>query len=174
MNGAAGVVAARALSGMAHLAAQAIDIAVASNRADARMLVGALEPVDRNGAVAIGPVIHLVNSLAFAAAFRLAGRDVLAGPMWLRGVTFALIETAAVYPTAIFERSHPAIRDGSLPSYRTLVAFAQQGWRHGGLGATLGPLTPKTRQQSPGQRRRALSNFRSTVPTIRRKPMSIG
>lgn len=145
MNGIVGVVAAGLVSGTAYLAAQAIDIGVTGNRTDDRVLAGAVAPVDRDGTVTAGTVMHLVNSVAFAALFRLAGRDLLPGPMWLRGVMFALIETIALYPMAIFQRHHPAIRDGRLPSYLTPVAFLQQIWRHIALGATLGLLTPRDR-----------------------------
>jgi hypothetical protein len=143
MNRMVGIIVAGLASGAAYLAAQAIDIAVTGNKIDDRLLAGALVPVDRADARSVGAVMHGVNSVAFAAAFRWIGRDLLAGPMWLRGMAFALIETIALYPLSIFEPYHPAIRDGRLPSYRTPLAFAQQVWRHVVLGIILGLLTPK-------------------------------
>ena len=143
MNRVVGIAVAGGVSGAAYLAAQAIDIAITGNDLDDRLLVGALVPIDRVDARAVGAAMHGVNSVAFAAVFRLIGRDLLAGPMWLRGLVFALIETIALYPLSLFERYHPAIRDGRLSSYRTPVAFAQQVWRHVVLGVVLGLLTPK-------------------------------
>ena len=142
MNRVVGIAVAGGVSGAAYLAAQAIDIAIAGNDLDDRLLVGALVPIDRVDERAVGTAMHGVNSVAFAAVFRLIGRDLLAGPMWLRGLVFALIETIALYPLSLFERYHPAIRDGRLSSYRTPVAFAQQVWRHVVLGVVLGLLTP--------------------------------
>lgn len=139
-----GIVAAGIVSGAVYLGAQAVDVALTGCRTDDRLLVGGLAPVDAGGDIAVGTIAHLINSVAFAAAFRLVGRDLLAGPMWLRGVTFALVETIALYPLALMERHHPANRDGRLPSYRTPVAFAQQIWRHAALGAVLGLLTPRS------------------------------
>jgi hypothetical protein len=143
MGKVASIAIAGIVSGLAYLAAQAVDIAATGNNTDDRLLAGGLVPVDRSDSVVTGTAMHLVNSLAFSAAFRLVGRDLLAGPMWLRGLLFALIETVALYPMAMFERLHPAIRDGRLPTYRTPVAFAQQVWRHAALGVVLGLLTPK-------------------------------
>lgn len=143
MNRIVGITVAGVASGAAYLAAQAIDIAATGNRIDDRVLAGALVPVGRTDARSVGTVMHGVNSVAFAAVFRLIGRDLLAGPMWLRGLVFALIETIALYPLSIFEPYHPAVRDGRLASYRTPVAFAQQVWRHVVFGIVLGILTPK-------------------------------
>jgi len=143
VNRVAGIVMAGVVSGAAYLAAQTVDIAATGYRTDDRLLVGSLAPVERGEAVAAGTAMHLVNSVAFSAAFRLVGRDLLAGPMWLRGLLFALIETVALYPLAVLEPYHPAIRDGRLPSYRTPTAFLQQVWRHVAVGVTLGLLTPK-------------------------------
>ena len=143
MNRIMGIAVAGAVSGAAYLAAQAIDIAVTGNDTDDRVLVGALMPVDGNDARSVGTAMHIITSVAFAAVFRFIGRDLLRGPMWLRGLLFALIETVALFPLSVLERYHPAIRDGRLPTYRTPVALVQQAWRHAALGIVLGLLTPK-------------------------------
>ena len=143
MNRITGIAFAGLASGGAYLAAQAIDIATTGNNTDDRMLLGALAPLDRDEAVSTGTAMHLVNSIVFAGIFRFVGRDLLTGPMWIRGLTFALIETIALYPLSVFERFHPAIRDGRLPTYRTPVGFAQQVWRHVALGIVLGLATSK-------------------------------
>jgi hypothetical protein len=121
---------------------QAIDLRLTGHRADDRLLVGRLAPVAPARAVQAGTVVHLVNSIAFAAVFRLLVRDMLRGPMWLRGATFALVETLVLYPLALFEDFHPAIRDGSMDSYQSPTAFAQSVSRHLALGVVLGALTP--------------------------------
>lgn len=143
MHRMVGIAVAGVVSGAAYLAAQAVDIAITDHDTDDRLLVGALAPVDQAHARSVGTALHLFNAVIFSAAFRLVGRDLLGGPMWLRGLLFAVIETLAVYPLAILERHHPAVRDGRLPSFRTPVAFGQQVWRHVVLGVVLGVLTPK-------------------------------
>lgn len=143
MNRITGIALAGLASGAAYLAAQAVDIAATGNETDDRVLLGAITPVATSEATTTGTAMHLINSIVFAGIFRLVGRDLLAGPMWLRGLVFALIETLALYPISAFERFHPAIRDGRLPTYRTPTGFAQQVWRHAALGIVLGLTTPK-------------------------------
>lgn len=86
--------------------------------------------------------MHLANSVIFSTVFRLVGRDLLSGPMWWRGVVFATVENTLLYPIAIFEDFHPALRDGQMDSFQSWTAFAQETWRHVVLGAVLGALTP--------------------------------
>ncbi len=143
MNRIAGITIAGLVSGGAYLVAQAIDVAATGNTTDDRVLLGSLAPVPPDETKVTGTAMHLVNSIVFAGIFRFIGRDLLTGPMWLRGLAFALIETLALYPLSVFERFHPAIRDGRLPTYLTPVAFGQQVWRHVALGVALGLTTPK-------------------------------
>lgn len=138
-----GIATAGMASGLAYLAAQELDLRVAGNNVDDRLLVGRLLPVPRSKAIAAGTAAHLANSIALAAFFRLAVRDALRGPMWLRGVQFALAETILLYPLAVFEDFHPAIRDGSLDSYQAPTAFTQSVVRHVAYGVVLGALTPE-------------------------------
>lgn len=138
-----GIVIAGIAAGSAYLLAQAFDLNVTKNRLDDRVLIGRLVPVPRRRAIVIGTVMHLVNSVLFSAVFRLALRDRLAGPMWWRGLQAAIVETVALYPMALLEDFHPAIRDGQLDSYQTATAFLQQVWRHVAFGAVLGLLTPR-------------------------------
>ena len=130
-------------AGGAYLLAQGVDRAITNNRLDDRVLVGRLLPVRRDHAVAVGTVLHLVNSIALAGVFRHLVRDRLPGPMWSRGLVFALVETVLAYPVALLEDAHPAIRDGQLDSFQTPTAFAQQAWRHAVFGGVLGWRTPK-------------------------------
>jgi hypothetical protein len=144
MKTAIQIVGAGMAAGVAFLGAQAVDLAITRNKVDDRVLLGRLAPgATPSQAVAIGAVMHVVNSVVFSAVFRLVIRDRLRGPMWLRGVTFALVENTLLYPLAIFEDFHPALRDGQMDSYQSGTAFAQETWRHVVLGAVLGALTPK-------------------------------
>ncbi len=138
------IVAAGIAAGAAFLGAQALDLAVVRNKVDDRVLLGRLAPGAKpSQAIAIGAAMHIVNSVVFSAVFRLVIRDRLRGPMWARGVTFALLENTLLYPLAILEDFHPALRDGQMDSYQSGTAFAQETWRHVVLGAVLGVLTPK-------------------------------
>jgi len=124
--------------GCAYLVAQALDMKIARNRLDDRVLLGRLLPVPMERARAAGTAIHLGNSFAASAAYHRLAVDRLRGPGWWRGLQFALAECLALYPLAALERLHPAIRHGELSSYRNRVAFAQQVWRHLAFGAVLG------------------------------------
>jgi hypothetical protein len=147
MNRLARIVTAGVASGAAYLGAQAIDIAVTGHRTDDRLLLARLAPIDATHAKPIGAIMHLGNSVAFASAFELVGRHQLRGPMWWRGVLFANIENAALYPLALLEDFHPGVRDGQLDSYQTLTAFLQQVWRHSVLGFVLGALSAGGRRK---------------------------
>jgi hypothetical protein len=143
MNRIARIVVSGLVSGAAYLGAQAVDIALTGRQTDDRLLVGRLLPVDKSQAPIVGTAAHLVNSVVFAAVFDCVVKGALSGPMWRRGLTFAMAETVALYPLAIFEDFHPGVRDGQLDSYQHPVAFAQQVWRHAAIGVTLGAMTPK-------------------------------
>ena len=143
MKGVFGIAGAGIASGLAYLAAQEIDLRLAGTRVDDRVLIGRLLPVPKSQAVAAGTAAHLINSVAFSAAFRFVGRGALPGPMWLRGASFALAETVLLYPLALLEDFHPAIQDGTLDSYQSPTAFTQSVVRHLALGVVLGALTPE-------------------------------
>lgn len=139
----ASIALAGIVSGVAYLAAQSLDMSAARNRVDDRVLLGRLLPVSPSQATTAGTIMHLVNSVVFSAAFRLVGRDLLKGPMWFRGATFALIENVVLYPLVLLEDFHPALRDGQMDSFQSWTAFAQAMWRHLVLGVVLGALTPR-------------------------------
>lgn len=125
-------------AGSAYLLAQVIDLAVTGNRLDDRVLLGGMLPVPQRHARAAGTAMHLANSLAVSYVYHRHVASRLTGPGWRRGVTFALAENTALYPLALLEQFHPAIRRGELDSYRSVTAFAQQVWRHLAFGAVLG------------------------------------
>lgn len=143
MRTLAGVIFAGVAGGSAYLAAQALDIFLTKKNTDDRVLLGRVTPVPREQVALSGTVWHLVNSIVFAAAFRFVARDLMKGPMWWRATVFANIENTALYPLALFEDFHPAIRDGQLDSYQSWTAFAQETWRHVALGIAVGSLTPE-------------------------------
>lgn len=143
MRKGASITLAGITAGTAYLLAQSIDLAITRHKADDRVLLARLLPIRKEQAVPVGTAMHLVNSVVFSAAFRLVGRDLLSGPMWLRGVTFATIEAVVLHPLVLFEDFHPALRDGQMDSYQSWTAFAQSLWRHVVLGAVLGLLTPR-------------------------------
>jgi len=142
MRRVAGIIGAGLVSGAAFLVAQTIDRSIVRNKVDDRVLLGRLLPVPPSRATAFGTAMHLANSVIFSTVFRLVGRDLLSGPMWWRGVVFATVENTLLYPIAIFEDFHPALRDGQMDSFQSWTAFAQETWRHVVLGAVLGALTP--------------------------------
>lgn len=137
------IVYAGLVAGGAYLAAQTVDLAVARNRIDDRVMLARLTPAPANNVRIVGAGLHLLNSVVFAAVFRLAVKDRIHGPMWWRGVLFANVENLGLYWIALFEDFHPAIRDGELDSYQSWTAFSQGIWRHTVMGAVLGLLTPR-------------------------------
>jgi hypothetical protein len=134
------------IAGAAYLAAQAIDLAITRNRVDDLALLGGMTPVRPESARPVGAVMHAANSIGMSAAYHLVVRDRLPGPGWLRGSLFALAENTALYPLALIEQEHPAIRMGRLDSYLSWTAFLQATWRHVAFGAVLGALAARGRR----------------------------
>ncbi|MCC2627045.1 MAG: hypothetical protein K0S14_695 [Thermomicrobiales bacterium] len=67
------------------------------------------------------------------------------GPAWLKGVVFANVENAILYPVTRFEDIHPAIRTGQVDRYYNWPAFWQSVPRHIAFGAVLGMLYDRMR-----------------------------
>lgn len=88
----------------------------------------------------IGPIVHSVNSVALGALYALVSAR-LRGPGWLRGMTFALVENAALWPILVLlDRVHPAIRSGELPEYNHPWPFLAEALRHAAYGLVLGAV----------------------------------
>jgi hypothetical protein len=87
----------------------------------------------------VGLALHVQNGALFGAAYAL-GKPFLPGPPALRGLTAALAEHAATWPSMkLVERYHPA--RGDLPKlWGSGRALAQATWRHALFGAILGVL----------------------------------
>lgn len=124
-------------AGAAFLAVMAIDLEVTGRNVDDVELLGRFFVRDRAAARRLGLLIHAGNSAALGATYASVGSR-LPGPPWLRGVTFAVLENAVLYPLARMDLQHPGIRDGSIARYWTWPAFVQSQPRHIAYGAVLG------------------------------------
>jgi hypothetical protein len=122
---------------------QELDLRAFRHNADDLILVGGLVASDRRRARQIGLLLHLVNGATLGAAYAAVVRHRLPGSPVARGMTFALAENVGLYPLALLEEHHPAIRNGLLACYWNRPAFAQSILRHVVFGAVLGPLTDR-------------------------------
>ena len=139
------VVLAGLAAGAAFVVVLETDLRLTGRNVDDLMLLGSPLVRDHRRARATGMVIHAVNSVALAALYaRLVDR--LSGPAWLRGVIFANVENALLYPLTAFEEWHPAVRDGKLDRYWTWPAFLQSVPRHVAYGVVLGALYERLRR----------------------------
>lgn len=131
-----------AVSGLAGGAAfavtQEVDLRLFRYPSDDYLLLGGLSGRRRPTARRIGMVVHAVNSAAVGAVYGLSAANVSRLPGPVKGVVFAMIENAILYPAFLIEDQHPLIKSGDLPSYRTWVAFTQEVLRHLAFGAATG------------------------------------
>jgi hypothetical protein len=138
-------------AGIAYLAAQSIDLKLTKNRTDDRILLGRLVPVPPSSTIATGTLMHLGNSLIVSAVYHLWIARRLKGPGWWKGVVFAMAENTLLYPLALLERFHPAVRNGEVDSYLSWTAYAQETWRHIAFGAVLGAIPAGTGSVDTGR-----------------------
>lgn len=143
MSPLSGIVVRGVLAGASYLAALEIDLRVTRNNVDDRVMLGGIAPISARSARRAGIAIHLGNSIAMSAVYSLLIRQRLNGPGWWRGLVFANLENTLLYPLALLEDYHPAIRDGRLDSYQSTTAFLQEVWRHCVFGIVLGHLARK-------------------------------
>lgn len=140
-------IVAGAVAGIASAAAYALeqtwDMKALDYPTDDFVLLGSMAPVDEKLIRPLGLMMHFGNGAALGIAYGLIGRDRLPGPPLVRGLTWTMMETFALYPLAFLENLHPGIREGRLPSYLTGTAFLQQLLRHVAYGAVLGPATER-------------------------------
>lgn len=130
-------------AGIAYAIEQEIDLRVFGHNTDDFTLLGRMITSDGHLIRPLGLAMHLGNGAAVGAAYALVVHDRLPGPPIARSLAFLMVETVALYPLAVFEQYHPAIREGRLDSYLTPTGFAQQVLRHVAFGAVLGPLTAR-------------------------------
>jgi hypothetical protein len=76
------LVIAGAVSGGAHLAAQASYLRLVNNRVDDRALTGRLLPLPPERVLGVGTVLYLGVAVAFSVVGRSAMRDRVRGAMW--------------------------------------------------------------------------------------------
>ncbi len=126
-------------AGAAYIVSQEIDNRLSGQNLDDLVLLGRPFVDDPGTAKLAGIPIHFVNSVAMAALFP-AVRRLLPGRPVVQGVTYALIENTMLYPVAVLENLHPAVRSGEVDRYFSLKAYLLSIPRHIAFGATLGLL----------------------------------
>jgi hypothetical protein len=131
-------------AGAAFVAVLEADLRLTDRNVDDLMILGRPFFADPNKARAIGGAIHALNSLALAGLYAMLERRI-PGPAWLKGVVFANVENAILYPVTRFEDIHPAIRTGQVDRYYNWPAFWQSVPRHIAFGAVLGMLYDRMR-----------------------------
>lgn len=140
------------VSGLAAGAAFALvleaDLRLTGNNVDDLLVLGRPFVTNRERARRVGGLIHALNSVALAGLYGQMHRW-LPGPPWLKGVIFANVENALLYPITLLEDFHPAVRAGDVDRYFTWPSFWQSVPRHIVYGLVLGilydQLAPKER-----------------------------
>ena len=122
----------------AYLAEMAIDLPLLDCPTDDLLLLGGLVTRDPRIWPILGGAMHFANGVALAQVYATV-QDRLPGPPWARGILFTLIENTVFWGIVpLFDRYHPAIREGKLPKMNRPVPFLQQVLRHIAYGAVLG------------------------------------
>jgi hypothetical protein len=122
---------------------QELDLRLFQHNADDLILVGGLVTSDRARARRIGLMCHLFNGATLGAVYATSLQQRLPGTPVTRGIIFAMAENLGLYPLALLEERHPAIRNGLLARYWNRTAFSQSILRHVAFGVVLGPLTAR-------------------------------
>jgi hypothetical protein len=131
-------------AGAAFVAVLEIDLRLTGRNVDDLMILGRPFIEEPAKARALGGALHAFNSVALASLYAMLEQRI-PGPGWLKGVIFANVENAILYPIALFEDIHPAIRSGQVDRYFTWPAFWQSIPRHIAYGAVLGILYDRLR-----------------------------
>ena len=126
-------------AGAAFVAVLEADLRLTGRNVDDLMVLGLPFTKEPAKARVVGGGIHVVNSLALASLYAMLERR-MPGPAWMKGVIFANVENAILYPVTLFEDIHPAIRTGQVDRYFTWPAFWQSVPRHIAFGAVVGVL----------------------------------
>jgi hypothetical protein len=132
--------------GLAYVVAQEIDNRVLRRNLDDLHMLGRLVTSGPEGARAAGLPIHLANSAMIGTVYA-ALEPYLPGPPWLRGITLAIAENTALYPAALFEEHHPAVRRGEVERYLSLASFLHSIPRHIAFGAVTGAVYERMRRR---------------------------
>lgn len=122
----------------AYLAEMAIDLPLLDCPTDDLLLLGGLVTRDPRVWPLLGGAMHFANGIALAQLYA-AVQHRLPGPPWARGILFTLIENTLLWAIVpLFDRYHPAMREGKLPLMNRPIPFLQQVLRHIAYGAVLG------------------------------------
>lgn len=132
--------------GAAFVAVLEADLRLTGRNVDDLLFLGRPLARDPSRARRLGLAIHAANSVLLGVLYARLAHDRLPGPPWWRGVVFANVENALLYPLTAFEDRHPAIRDGQLDRYFSWPAFAQSTPRHVAYGAVVGLLYARLRR----------------------------
>jgi len=127
-------------AGTAYVVMMEIDTRLSGKKLDDLILLGWPLVKDKRHAKAAGMAPHLMNSVSLAMLYGATGARKLPGPGWFRGLVSTSVETVGLYPTAILENHHPAIREGTLDRFWNWPAFWLSVPRHVVFGLTLGAL----------------------------------
>lgn len=128
---------------LAYVIVQQIDLKAFDHNTDDVVLLGRIVTDNDDLIRPVGMAMHLFNGASLGALYGLVVHDRLPGPPLAQGLTFAMLETVALYPLSALEDFHPGVREGRLERYTTPIAFLQQVIRHIGYGAALGPVTKR-------------------------------
>jgi hypothetical protein len=141
-----GAAIAGAVAGAAYLATMEIDNRLTGQNLDDLLILGRPFVDDLATARVLGVAVHLANAVALGIVYAALAQDRLPGPGWLRGIIFGNVENTTLYPFALFENAHPAIRAGEVDRYWTFSAYLQSIPRHVVYGAVLGGLYERLRR----------------------------
>lgn len=139
-------VVAGAAAGVAYLVTMECDNRLTGQKIDDLLILGRPFVDDPSGARKLGVAIHFANATTLGVVYAALAHDRLPGPKWLRGVIFGNVENTALYPLALFEQHHPAVREGEVDRYWTVPAYLQSIPRHIAYGAVLGWLYERLRR----------------------------
>lgn len=140
--------------GLAFAATMCADLALTGNRVNDFRLLAQFGPFANRWRLT-GPAIHLANSAALGGVYA-AVEPWLAGPGWARGMLFASVENALLWPLVLLvDRFHPATTSGDLPTYNRWPAFGWEALRHVVYGVVLGAAFERQTRPNrcPGLRR---------------------
>jgi len=134
---------------VAYVAEMELDLALIDHNAHDLVFLGGPFVGRRHGwAKPVGLAVHAANGVNLGLAYAMLGERHLPGPPWWRGVVFANVENAVLYPlTVLTDRYHTAIRDGRLDRYWRWPAFVQSVLRHVAYGAVLGIAYDRLRRR---------------------------
>lgn len=135
--------------GAAFAAVLEVDLRLTGNNVDDFILLGRPLVRHREKARNAGIGVHAVNSVALACLYALLEQRI-PGPPWFKGALFANVENVLLYPLTMFEKFHPAARDGQVDKYFTWPSFWQSVPRHVAYGLVVGVIYSRLQNRRQG------------------------